>query len=163
MIELIFVIVILGILASVAVPRLAGTRADAEIATTAANLRTLISDINAYYIAHGTFTTGVSGVKWNELTNVPLENPDQLAADSGRPGYITVDGERCIEVQIHNKIGLAPARISFTEYPTNKDRGICQQALAAEPIRAFTQSTVRAGSSTLFNAMAIGSTSRIYE
>ena len=32
MIELIFVIVILGILASVAIPRLAGTRTDAEIA-----------------------------------------------------------------------------------------------------------------------------------
>ena len=36
MIELIFVIVILGILASVALPRLAATREDAEIATTVA-------------------------------------------------------------------------------------------------------------------------------
>ena len=33
MIELIFVIVILGILASVAIPRLAATREDAEIST----------------------------------------------------------------------------------------------------------------------------------
>ena len=163
MIELIFVIVILGILASVAIPRLHGTREDAEIATTAANLRTLISDINAYYVVKEEFAIGAGGVRWNEITNVPLENPDQLAADSGRPGYITVDGERCIEVQIHNKIGLAPARISFTEYPTNRNRGICQQALAAEPIRAFTQSTIRVGSGILPNAMAIGSTSSIYE
>ena len=163
MIELIFVIVILGILASVAIPRLAATREDAEIATTVANLRTLVGEASAYYVAHGTFTTGVGGVRWNEITKVPLENPDQLAADSGRPGYITVDGERCIEVQIHNKIGLAPARISFTEYPTNRNRGICQQALAAEPIRAFTQSTIRVGRGILHNAMAIGSTSRIYE
>ena len=49
MIELIFVIVILGILASVAIPRLAATRTDAEISATVANLRTLISDAASYY------------------------------------------------------------------------------------------------------------------
>ena len=55
MIELIFVIVILGILASVAIPRLAATREDAEISTTIANLRTLLSDITAFYVAKGNF------------------------------------------------------------------------------------------------------------
>ena len=55
MIELIFVIVILGILASVAVPRLASTREDAEISATVANLRTLVSDASSYYVANGTF------------------------------------------------------------------------------------------------------------
>ena len=40
MIELIFVIVILGILAGVAIPRLAATREDAEIAAAIANMRT---------------------------------------------------------------------------------------------------------------------------
>ena len=49
MIELIFVIVILGILAAVAVPRLTATRDDAEIAKAATNVSTLISDIGAYY------------------------------------------------------------------------------------------------------------------
>ncbi|MDY3777143.1 MAG: prepilin-type N-terminal cleavage/methylation domain-containing protein [Campylobacter sp.] len=55
MIELIFVIVILGILASVAVPRLAGTKADAEISAALSNIRTLVSDANVYYIAKGSF------------------------------------------------------------------------------------------------------------
>ena len=41
MIELIFVIVILGILAAVAIPRLAATRDDAKIATAAQDLATL--------------------------------------------------------------------------------------------------------------------------
>ena len=65
MIELIFVIVILGILASVAIPRLAATRTDAEIATTVANLRTLLSDITAFYVAKGNF----NGTKWRDLLN----------------------------------------------------------------------------------------------
>ena len=43
MIELIFVIVILGILAAVAIPRLAATRDDAEIAKTATNIQTLVA------------------------------------------------------------------------------------------------------------------------
>ena len=154
MIELIFVIVILGILASVAIPRLAATREDAEISTTIANLRTLVSEVSSYYVAHGTFG---DAVPWSDVTKVPLENPDELAAGFGRPGYITVDGEKCIEVRIHNKTRLTPARISFTEYPRNRNRGICQQALAAEPIRAFTQSTIRVGGGILTNTMAIGS------
>ena len=69
MIELIFVIVILGILASVAIPRLAATREDAEIATTIANLRTLLSDATSHYAAKGNF----DGAKWKDLTNVSLK------------------------------------------------------------------------------------------
>ena len=42
MIELIFVIVILGILAAVAIPRLAATRDDAEIAKAATNVTTVV-------------------------------------------------------------------------------------------------------------------------
>ena len=55
MIELIFVIVILGVLASVAIPRLAATRDDAEVAKAATNLTTAVSDITAYYTAKGSF------------------------------------------------------------------------------------------------------------
>ncbi len=55
MIELIFVIVILGVLASVAIPRLAATRDDAEVAKAATNLTTAVNDIANYYIAKGSF------------------------------------------------------------------------------------------------------------
>ena len=58
MIELIFVIVILGILASVAIPKLAATRDDAEISRAAANIRTLVTDLGAYYTAKGYFNEG---------------------------------------------------------------------------------------------------------
>ena len=60
MIELIFVIVILGVLASVAIPRLAATRDDAEVAKAATNLTTAISDITAYYTAKGNFKNSKS-------------------------------------------------------------------------------------------------------
>ncbi len=70
MIELIFVIVILGILAAVAIPRLAATRDDAEIAKTATNIQTLIADLGSYYTSQGEFASDVS-----KMSNVksPIE------------------------------------------------------------------------------------------
>lgn len=54
MIELIFVIVILGILAAVAIPKLAATRDDAKMSTEITNLSTAINDIGSYYTSRGT-------------------------------------------------------------------------------------------------------------
>ncbi len=51
MIELIFVIVIIGILAAIAIPRLAATRDDAEISKVVNNLATCITDAGAYSTA----------------------------------------------------------------------------------------------------------------
>ena len=53
MIELIFVIVILGILAAVAVPRLAATRNDANVATAAQNIMTAAGEIASYAVSNG--------------------------------------------------------------------------------------------------------------
>ncbi len=66
MIELIFVIVILGILAAVAIPKLAATRDDAKVAKGASEIATIVSDVGAYYTAQGKMG------KWGEMTNVNL-------------------------------------------------------------------------------------------
>ena len=54
MIELIFVIVIIGILAAVAIPKLAATRDDAKVSKELTNLATCIGDVGASYTASGT-------------------------------------------------------------------------------------------------------------
>ena len=55
MIELIFVIVILGILAAVAIPKLAATRSDAEGAKVASDLATCVGDAGGAYLKYGVF------------------------------------------------------------------------------------------------------------
>ena len=55
MIELIFVIVIIGILAAVAIPKLAATRSDASGAKIANNLATCIGDTGGAYLKTGKF------------------------------------------------------------------------------------------------------------
>ena len=54
MIELIFVIVIIGILAAVAIPKLAATRDDAKVSTELNNLATCINDVGTSYTSSGT-------------------------------------------------------------------------------------------------------------
>lgn len=53
MIELIFVIVILGILAAVAIPKLMATRTDAKVSAVAQEVQSAISEIPAYVTSQG--------------------------------------------------------------------------------------------------------------
>jgi general secretion pathway protein G len=53
MIELIFVIIIIGILAVIAIPKLSATRDDAKLVTDLQNIPTCIQDLGAQYTATG--------------------------------------------------------------------------------------------------------------
>lgn len=67
MIELIFVIVIIGILAAVAIPRLAATRDDAKVAACVADVTTLLKDVSSYYTSQGALNTDITA-----MTNVEV-------------------------------------------------------------------------------------------
>ena len=95
MIELIFVIVILGILAAVAIPKLAATRTDAEVSKGASDVATLISDLGSYYTAQGTF----AGKKASDLTNVKLSVDIASLADASVIHYGgTAAASSCIKI-----------------------------------------------------------------
>ena len=166
MIELIFVIVILGILASVAIPRLAATRTDAEIATTVANLRTLLNDVASYYAVKGEFG---NTVKWNEITNVPLENANRPAAAKGseNDGILKVGGKNCIAMKLVDRTvtatATAPAYIVFAKKSGGGD--VCTQVQNAAPVQAYFDSRIEVQGLDLNHdkgAIAIGSSTTIY-
>ena len=165
MIELIFVIVILGILASVAIPRLAGTRQDAEISATAANLRTLVSDAGAYYAVKNGFGTGATSTKWNELTNVPLELQKADGTATTTDGIIKIRDIECIRLRVQNRSGSVPAHILVAKDTKNKNSDVCRPILAAAPIKAYFDSRVE-GINLEYGdnkgAIAIGSSTTIY-
>ena len=109
MIELIFVIVILGILAAVAIPRLAATRDDAEVSKAATNIQTLITDLGSYYTSQGSFAG---------------EGKDATASMTNVPNPIKVKKETCLEVtKYDNKLG--EATMSVTE-----GTGLCARVWA---------------------------------
>ena len=155
MIELIFVIVILGILASVAIPRLASTRTDAEVSALAGNIRTLISDAAAYYAVKGSFTDA----KWGDVTNVSIRQGDsrkpvqantKVIRDDDDNGavYLPAGGTNCIVIRIREKTNATattpatPAYIEIAKVGANKTKGICPEVLDAAPIKAFLDAKV---------------------
>ncbi|MDY5384257.1 MAG: type II secretion system protein [Campylobacter sp.] len=164
MIELIFVIVILGILASVAIPRLAATREDAEISAAVANLRTLVNDANAYYTVKGSF----ADAKWKDFTNVPLKdgNDNPIGTDTKATENqvrLAVGGDKdCIRLQLIDKAGNNPAYIIFTP-KTNGATAACTQVLAADAVKAYVESKVNGITNPPSGgAVAIGSSANVY-
>ena len=97
MIELIFVIVILGILAAVAIPRLAATRDDAEVAKAATNVSTIMSDIGAYYTSQADFAASIP-----EMTNVPVSGAGSLGTNAGDTANVNLlaAGKNCLALTL---------------------------------------------------------------
>ena len=77
MIELIFVIVIIGILAAVAIPKLAATRDDAKISGIVANARIAIGDLESYYMSRGNiaWNTDVMQNTTSALLSISCDTP----------------------------------------------------------------------------------------
>ena len=97
MIELIFVIVILGILAAVAIPKLAATRTDAKIASMSQQIQSAVQEVPQYVTSKG---------KVDNLTDMSqvlnqLKAQDKTSGDDG--GQIDNDTDHlAVETQDNN-------------------------------------------------------------
>ncbi len=105
MIELIFVIVILGILAAVAIPKLAATRDDAKVSKALSEVSTLVGELGAYYTANGQFSGTLT-----DMTNVQDVNyTTAFNNGSGTITYYTPDNsgndEACVTLDVNNTGG----------------------------------------------------------
>jgi len=90
MIELIFVIVIIGILAAVAIPKLAATRDDAIDSKVKANVATCLSDAVAAYTATGTVPSSATAVGSDACTKGNKDGSALSVSDAN--GTVTVTG-----------------------------------------------------------------------
>ena len=134
-IELVFTIVIVGILAAVAVPRLAATRDDAEITkarTMVASIRNALAMERQKRILRGNFdriqavggiNTGVFG-NFEDNTSLPmvLEYAEQNSTDNGRWEFLTVGGTGTYRFHCRALGG----NVDFTV--SNNGRFICNNA-----------------------------------
>ncbi|MCF6339793.1 MAG: prepilin-type N-terminal cleavage/methylation domain-containing protein [Sulfurimonas sp.] len=99
MIELIFVIVILGILAAVAIPRLAATRTDAAATTAYANYKTVLNDIS-------NVATAAGAMPGNLIDSTTVTNG--IESDGGSGVNITTNGGaiECVNIDLNGTTGI---------------------------------------------------------
>jgi prepilin-type N-terminal cleavage/methylation domain-containing protein len=79
MVELIFVIIIIGILAAVAIPKLAVTRDDAKVSSCTENITIFMRDISTYYTSQGEYALDIknmSDVEVYETTPITFNGDD---------------------------------------------------------------------------------------
>lgn len=103
MIELIFVIVILGILAAVAIPRLAATRDDAKAVTRGQEITGFFREMGNYYTAHGTLAAKLSDISNVQAvaSTTPLAlNSTVTFKDSGNNNCVVVTIEKVTDGNI---------------------------------------------------------------
>ena len=135
MIELIFVIVILGILAAVAIPRLSATRDDAAISAAAQDIATLYTDLGSYYTARGSWAdTNATG-----NMNLLATSARRMTNVSG--AYSQVGSTMTFRTDSNNTVCLT---LTFTvdgnisTVATNNPVGtICTQVVALPSVQAM--------------------------
>ncbi|MDY4829800.1 MAG: hypothetical protein SO164_03135 [Campylobacter sp.] len=85
----------------------------------------------------------------------------KLVIGERAPAALYIGGDMCIEVALNNGVANLniPAYITFTPNPKNKNKGVCKEVLAAEPIKAYTESAIL---KNLPGTMAIASSKGVY-
>jgi len=116
MIELIFVIVIIGILSVIALPKLSATRTDAKVSTIVSSLREFVIESSAFYTSKG--ETEWQNANITDITNIPIFTNEDCSnqADSstgiiGNSLYICNDDKYVIKLDA-NKTHLKVAKNS---------------------------------------------------
>ena len=139
MIELIFVIVILGILAAVAIPRLAATRDDARVSAKAADFSTLMTDLGAYYTAQGSFDGNGTGLNDTNIRN--MTNVGDITTDGSMSVTWSATGtaaDVCVTLDLNNTSGAVAISAAGAD-------DICTAVAALEPLSQVVSTTQQFG------------------
>jgi general secretion pathway protein G len=111
MIELIFVIVILGVLAAVAMPKLIATRDDASTAKLANNIMTGAADIASYAMSKAHVDANFS-VMSDAMTSLSTTGDAILSANKAVVKAGTVNA--CVEVKVDTNVTTGTDTLSIT-------------------------------------------------
>jgi len=122
MVELIFVVVVIGILASIAIPKLSATRDDALIANNSRYIMAIMTEISSYIVAKGDSKNDLSEMS-SILDTLKKENRVVLDLANKSAGVKIGEEVGCITVDIDSNTTTELLKTTFV--PTT-DR-ICHQ------------------------------------
>jgi general secretion pathway protein G len=112
MIELIFVIVVVGILAAIAIPKLAATRDDAKIVAVANKVANAANEIAAYAVSQGDLNiTDLSGV--SNVLKAMVANRDAVDDHNGTVRIKMGSVSDCLRLQLTRSGGDVNLTLSY--------------------------------------------------
>ncbi|MDP2077721.1 MAG: prepilin-type N-terminal cleavage/methylation domain-containing protein [Sulfuricurvum sp.] len=151
MIELIFVIVILGILAAVAIPKLTATRDDAKIAKVQSDASTVITDLGNYYTSKGSFTGATAATVTNVMFGTAAAPTDKTGNIVGTPWTITDGTTTCLTIAVtaEGNVTVTPAELTASVICGEVVKGAVKSGIVGGTITAPAAKTVTLGGSNI--------------
>ena len=113
MIELIFVIVILGVLATIAIPKLAATRDDAKIAAMSQSISTAASEVASYAVSQGLIETDMSKMSHSIETLIVSAKADQPDMNNTLVNFKMGEVDDCIALRVDDAALDANLTVSY--------------------------------------------------
>jgi prepilin-type N-terminal cleavage/methylation domain-containing protein len=147
MIELIFVIVIIGILAAIAIPKLSATRDDAEVSKIVANERLLLQDFQNYYTSQG-------GTKWLSEDIAKVTSVFLNKTSCGNPVDTTTDISPNTFVLCHDNViclsftTIDEGNLTIADGTVNTDP-ICEAVKAVPATRTISNKSYKLAGQTV--------------
>ncbi len=138
MIELIFVIVIIGILASIAIPKLTATREDAIVSAMIANARMALTDLQTYYTSRGSSIWQTEKIisTTDALLSTACDSPvDETTPISPNTFVFCNDGVVCLTFET-----IAEGNLTITNGAVSTDT-VCEAVKADPAIRSMSNKT----------------------
>lgn len=142
MVELIFVIVILGILAAVAIPRLVATRTDAIVTAKLQNLAVFITDVSAYYTAKGQFSVISNMSQTKDFSSVDLAKDPSNAISTiiNFQTPLNSSTENCVQLEFKD------GNITLTKANTTPAGNVCKVLVKTDAYQDLEKSHIISGS-----------------
>ncbi|BEK59009.1 type II secretion system protein [Campylobacter jejuni] len=113
--ELVFVIVILGILAAIALPKMSSSKDEAEVSKSLNNIKTLINDISIYTLKNDHLSSIKTMSNVSGIENIDLSNFNGTKEVNFRVG----DDKKCLKLVFINKVDFILMGISSNEASKN--------------------------------------------
>jgi prepilin-type N-terminal cleavage/methylation domain-containing protein len=111
LIELLIVVVIIGILAAIAIPKFSSTKGQAFLAAMRSDLRNLATAEEGYYYSNNSYSNNLSQLNFNTSAGVTIAIPEATTGGwSGSATHASLGAEKCT-VYFGTAAALAPATL----------------------------------------------------
>lgn len=149
MIEIVFTLIIIGIVSAIAVPSLFSTRDDAEILKTISDVKDVIKDVSNYYNTQGDFANSIASMTDVEVSSKIITDDNGLSEaihtyKGNKEEDLITEGKRCLKIVLLNGKNSATKKIPpYIKVVDGDDINskICQKLIHNKTIQNLRNST----------------------